>query len=189
MYARIGIWLTTAGRAPRLSTAVRFLSAVLAPSTRKPKLKPQHLRLEIGNWQSVCRIQLFFGRLPLQLEGALFFDCYWVGSLDFNFLVEICRCLPVNPKKVLNFLQRSPCSTKHRTHPIPGGRVNLSKPRSHFDRILKCPTYRLVQPSRIRSFGSGRSMAASATFAQRDAERSAPRQCVEHLATETRTTG
>ena len=31
---------------------------------------------------------------------------YWVGSLDFNFLVEICfRLFPLNPQKVNNFLQ------------------------------------------------------------------------------------
>ena len=32
--------------------------------------------------------------------------CYWVGSLDFNFLVEIRWGFPLNPQKVIHFLQR-----------------------------------------------------------------------------------
>ena len=32
-------------------------------------------------------------------------DCYWVGSLDFNFLVEFKLGFPLNPQKVIHFLQ------------------------------------------------------------------------------------
>ena len=32
-------------------------------------------------------------------------DCYWVGSLDFDFLVEINLGFPLNPQKVKNCLQ------------------------------------------------------------------------------------
>ena len=32
--------------------------------------------------------------------------CYWVGSLDFNFLVEIKLGFPPYPQKVILFLQR-----------------------------------------------------------------------------------
>ena len=39
-------------------------------------------------------------------------DCYWVGSLDFNFLVEIKLGFPLNPPNKLNFLQGGPCSNQ-----------------------------------------------------------------------------
>ena len=39
-------------------------------------------------------------------------DGYWVGSLDFNFLVETKLCFPLNPPKVVNFLQGGSCSNQ-----------------------------------------------------------------------------
>ena len=41
-------------------------------------------------------------------------DCYWAGSLDFNFLVEIKLCFPLNPQKVRNTY----CSGGLLQHPI-----------------------------------------------------------------------
>ena len=41
-------------------------------------------------------------------------DCYWVGSFDFNFLVEIKLGFPVNPPKVDHFLQGGRCSNQVR---------------------------------------------------------------------------
>ena len=35
----------------------------------------------------------------------MFLD-YWVGSLDFNFMVEIIWGFPLNPQKVNHFLRR-----------------------------------------------------------------------------------
>ena len=38
-------------------------------------------------------------------EASTFLDCYWVGSLDFNFLVEIKWCFPLNQKSETHFLK------------------------------------------------------------------------------------
>ena len=44
---------------------------------------------------------LIFCRQPKTIS----FGCYWVGSLDFNFLIEIKLGFPLNPQKVIHFLQ------------------------------------------------------------------------------------
>ena len=44
-------------------------------------------------------------RRPAPISRCML-DCYWVGSLDFNFLVEIKLNFPLNPQKVIHFLQR-----------------------------------------------------------------------------------
>ena len=40
-----------------------------------------------------------------RFKTLCFLDCYWVGSLDFNFLVEIQLGFPLNLQKVKNSLQ------------------------------------------------------------------------------------
>ena len=49
-------------------------------------------------------------------------DCYWVGSLDINFLVETKLCFPLNPQRVVNFLQGQ-------QQPSLCGMENLPRPR------------------------------------------------------------
>ena len=64
------------------------------------------LRLESDAW-TLARPRvgfvLFDPRSPLSWAQKL--DCYWVGSLDFNLLVEIKLGFPLNPQKVIHFLQ------------------------------------------------------------------------------------
>ena len=42
---------------------------------------------------------------------------YWVGSLDFNFLVELISCFRLNPQKVIHFLQGGRCSNQDHISP------------------------------------------------------------------------
>ena len=55
---------------------------------------------------------LFHPFSPLTSTRTGFFDCCWVGSLDFNVLVEIKLGFPLDPQKVFNFLQGGRCNNQ-----------------------------------------------------------------------------
>ena len=70
--------------------------------------------------RSSHRLEAAFKTPKLHLLGCLtvwrllsrLLDCYWVGSLDFNFSVAIKWCFPLTPPKVVNFLQGVVAATK-----------------------------------------------------------------------------
>ena len=60
----------------------------------------------------IVSTDLFQGRLKAEGYIKTQLDCYWVGPLDFNFLVEIKLGCPINPQKVKLFAGGSTATKK-----------------------------------------------------------------------------